>query len=725
MLLLLIASLALVCNVSGASRSYYDQHVFFDNSPSDKTCHQSLGMVVAPSTVELIEGKLPVDSRHFLSPPNSLRLKWKSARGGEWRVKLKSMARYGRDLEFDGDTLSFWCYSEKGLSPDESPRINLQDTSDVGSDVTTLLASIGSLPAGKWVQINIPFENFKSAYPRTEDCKFNPAKLASFWLVQGLDDGKEHTLYVDDVRISNRAQSDRQPPAAPAGLSVIGMDRHFDLVWTPNTEADLLNYKIYRSWDGENYSPINTQQGHRNRAVDFIGAKPRRAFYRISAMDLAGNESPLSPPVSGETRRFNDDELLDMVQEGCFRYYWEGAHPNAGMAIEILPGDQNLVAVGASGFGIMALIVGAERQFVTREHCAERLLKIVRFLRTADRFRGVWPHFLNGQTGKANAYFGKYDNGGDLVETAFLIQGLLAARQYFDRDNDAEREIRQTITQLWREVEWVWHRKEPTSDFLYWHWSPDHGWYMNHRLVGWNETMIVYLLAIASPTHPVPATLYHTGWAGQSETAVQYRRNWSRTTQGDHYTNGNVFYGIKLDVGEGNGGDLFFTQFSFMGFDPRGKRDSYTDYFQNSRNIALINRAYCMENPRKHRGYATDCWGLSAGINSGGGRPLPRDDNGTICISASLGAFPYTPKESMSALKHFYRDLGDKTWGIYGFHDGFNATQDWYEPVWMGLNQAVITVMIENHRTGLVWKKFMSNPEIAPALKVIGFTGRD
>ena len=191
---------------------------------------------------------------------------------------------------------------------------------------------------------------------------------------------------------------------------------------------------------------------------------------------------------------------------------------------------------------------------------------------------------------------------------------------------------------------------------------------------------------------------------------------------GDHYTNGSAFYGLKLDVGEGTGADLFFTQFSFMGFDPRGKQDGYTDYFRNNRNIALVNHAYCASNPRKYLGYSSECWGLSAGINSGGGRPQARDDNGTICCSAALGCFPYTPKESLAALKHFYRDLGAKTWGIYGFHDGFNETENWFEPVWMGLNQAVITVMVENYRTGLIWKNFMANPEIKPALAAIGFT---
>jgi hypothetical protein len=350
------------------------------------------------------------------------------------------------------------------------------------------------------------------------------------------------------------------------------------------------------------------------------------------------------------------------------------------------------------------------------------MLKIVRFLKSADRFHGAWPHFLDGRTGKAIPLFGRYDDGGDLVETAFLVQGLLSARSYFDREAPEEREIRDTITELWRSVEWDWYRRDASSDFLYWHWSPDHAWYIGHPLVGWNETMIVYLLAIASPTHPVPASLYYSGWAGQSDEAVEYRRGWSRTMIGDHYANGREFYGIKLDVGEGTGGNLFFSQFSFLGFDPRGKRDRFTNYFRNNRNLALINRAYCTENPGRFAGYGPNCWGLSAGINSAGGMPEPSADNGTICCSAALGEFPFTPTESMAVLKHFYRDLGPKTWGIYGFNDGFNESEEWFQPVWMGLNQAQIVVMIENHRSGLGWRLFMASQEIQRALDAIGFT---
>jgi hypothetical protein len=243
---------------------------------------------------------------------------------------------------------------------------------------------------------------------------------------------------------------------------------------------------------------------------------------------------------------------------------------------------------------------------------------------------------------------------------------------------------------------------------------------MHHRLTGFNEVMIVYLLGIASPTHAIPADLYYTGWAGQSEAAIKYRSGWGGTTDGDHYFNGHTYNGIKLDVGVGSGGPLFFTHYSFMGFDPHALTDRYTNYFENNRNIARINRAYVTENPKHHKGYGPDCWGLTASDGPWGyaaEAPDLRDDLGTIAPTGSLASFPYTPDASMAAFKHFYRDLGDRLWGIYGPRDAFNLDQDWWSNIYMGLNQAPITVMVENYRTGLIWKLFMSNPEIQTMLQ--------
>jgi hypothetical protein len=325
--------------------------------------------------------------------------------------------------------------------------------------------------------------------------------------------------------------------------------------------------------------------------------------------------------------------------------------------------------------------------------------------------------------------FGMFDNGGDLVETSFLMEGLLAARQYFRGDSEAEKNLYQRISQLWDTIEWDWYRGPQPGDFLYWHWSSEWGWQIQHPLIGFNEVMITYLLAMSSPTHSVPATMYYSGWAGQSERATSYRAGWSGSANGDHYRNGQTYYGIKLDVGVGSGGPLFFTDYSYFAFDPHKLHDRYTSsYFENNRNIALINRAYCIANPKHFSGYGANAWGLTASDGPQGYVPHAPDDNddrGTLTLTGALSAFPYTPEASMEALKHYYRDLGSQLWDIYGPRDAYNPGEDWVSPIYMGLNQAPIVVMVENYRTGLVWKQFMSNPEIGEMLqKLDAVTGK-
>jgi hypothetical protein len=408
-----------------------------------------------------------------------------------------------------------------------------------------------------------------------------------------------------------------------------------------------------------------------------------------------------------------DDELLTMVQEASFQYYWDGAEPDSGMALESIPGNSDLVAVGSSGFGIMALMVGAERGFAPRDQIVDRMLRITNYLAHADRFHGAWPHFLYGSTGHLAPNFGLYDDGADLVETSFLMEGLLSARGYFYRDTPKERRLRDEITTLWQGVEWDWFNATPKHDALYWHWSPNFGFHTANRVNGWNETLMPYLLGIASPTHPIPASLYYSGWAGEGNPARKY----GVPVQA---------YGLKLEVAdpEGNVGPLFFTHYSFMGYDPRGVRDKYTNYFINNRNASMIHQRYAIANPHHYAGYGENSWGMSAVTGPHGYRAFhpPSPDDGTLAPTAAMGAYAYTPEASLLALKHFYRDLGANLWDIYGFRNAFNQTDDWYSPAELGLSQAPQAVMIENGRTGLVWRSFMSNPEIPAMQKAIGFT---
>ena len=650
----------------------------------------------------------------------NFRLNWQSAQGGGWDAQIDVVKFRNREINFPGDILYLWCFSREGIAPKDLPLIRVQDNGGNFSAPLKLGAFSGAIPAGRWIQVKIPLGRFPTASIHA----LEPHHLRSIVFSQDAADGAPHTLMIDEIRIAGpESAAAGNPPLPPKNVRAKGYERHVDISWDAVAAMSVERYIVYRSFDGRDFQPIGMQVRGINRYTDFIGKPDQKVFYKVAASDSGYRQSRLSEAVSASTKQLTDDELLSMLQEECFRYYWEGAHPNSGMTLENIPGDDRIVATGASGFGIMAVIVGVDRGFITREQGLDRLTKITAFLKSAPRYHGVWSHFMDGTTGKTLPVFDMFDSAGDLVETAFLMEGLLSARQYFQGPSQREKALYENISYLWNTVEWDWYRRSPQSDALYWHWSPDFSWHINHRITGFNEAQIIYLLAIASPTHAVAPDLYYTGWAGESKAAVDYRKDWSNSEEGDRYVNGHTYDGIKLDVGVGSGGPLFFAHYSYMGFDPHF-RDRYTDYFENNRNLALINLGYCVRNPKHYKGYAANCWGLTASDGSSGygaHAPNPQDDDGTMTPTGALASFPYTPDASMAALKHFYRDLGDPLWDVYGPRDAFNLDTNWYSPIYMGLNQAPITVMVENYRTGLIWRLFMSNPEIKPMLDRIGF----
>jgi hypothetical protein len=430
------------------------------------------------------------------------------------------------------------------------------------------------------------------------------------------------------------------------------------------------------------------------------------AFNGVAYAQKKKQPKPLAFSAADRPRNLSDSALLDLVQQQTFRYFWDFAHPFSGLSRERSNESFNyggeVVTTGGTGFGIMAVIVAAERKWIGRDTAAKFLLKMVRFLSKADSYHGVFPHWLNGETGKTIP-FSRKDDGADLVESSFLFQGLLTARQYFNANDPVEQELRNRINWLWNDIEWNWFTNN--QEALYWHWSPNNGWAMNFPVRGFNECLIMYVLAASADRYPVSPAVYHNGWA-----------------QSNFFKNGKEFYGIELPLGFDFGGPLFFSHYSFLGLDPRGLKDRYADYWMQNRNHTLINREHCVRNPNQFKGYGPQSWGLTASDTYNGyDAHSPTNDKGTITPTAALSAFPYTPEYSMQALRHFYEQLGDKIWSEYGFVDAFNETQNWYASSHLAIDQGPIIVMIENHRSGLIWNLFMSCPEIQRGLKKLGF----
>ena len=445
-------------------------------------------------------------------------------------------------------------------------------------------------------------------------------------------------------------------------------------------------------------------------------SQPLRHLDRYQLRLLSSLEDLVSRPFEAktytlytkidETPKFvvlEDEALLDLVQSQTFKYFWDFGHPVSGLARERLSSGE-LVTSGGSGFGLMAMIVAVERNWITRDAAITRWRTIVNFLKAADRFHGAWPHWMNGSTGKVIP-FSANDDGGDLVETAFLIQGLLTVRQYLNVNNSEESALINDITNLYNEVEWSWYTQN-NQDVLYWHWSPNLNWEINLQIRGHNETQITYILAAGSDTYGIPLATYANGYA----------RNGAMVNE-------RQIYGQTLNLGSGFGGPLFFTHYSFLGLDPRQLKDTYADYWEQNVSHTLINQAYCIENPKNFVGYSDVCWGLTASDTPGGYTAhSPSNDRGVITPTAAISSIPYTPDASMAAMRHFYDVLGDRLWGEYGFYDAFSPTEAWVANSYLAIDQGPIICMIENHRSGLLWDLFMSAPEVRQGLDKLNYS---
>jgi hypothetical protein len=401
----------------------------------------------------------------------------------------------------------------------------------------------------------------------------------------------------------------------------------------------------------------------------------------------------------------SDNALLDLIQQQTFKYFWDYGHPVSGLARERSNATPETVTSGGSGFGVMAIVTAISRGFITRAQGLARLQTIVSFLKnTAPKFHGAFSHWMNGTTG-AVVLFGPNDDGADLVETSYMMMGLLSARQFFNGADVTETNLRADINTLWQGVEWDWFRQNGKK-VLYWNWSPNSGFAVNVPVQGWNETLITYVLAASSPTHSVPKAVYDSGFA----------RNGSMV-------NNNTYYNYQLPLGPAQGGPLFFEHYSFLGINPNGLTDAYANYVTQTKNHTLINYTYCVSNPKGWYGYSDSCWGLTASdIQNGYTASSPTNDVSYIAPTAAISSLPYTPTESIKALKFFYYVLGDKIWGQYGFKDAFSLQNLWFADSYLAIDQGPMIVMIENYRSGLLWNLFTSCPEVKTGMMALGFS---
>jgi hypothetical protein len=683
--------------------------IFFSESPDPTYYDPSWGYKSGGSDLELLGpgfDKFPVDTEHPYLGSHSLRLHWQSESGGDWGIAVASIGWTGHDLT-TYDSIVYWVNAPQAVNQSDLPAMELEDTFDSNStriSIGNFFFGVDSDPL-TWQRVSIPIDSFS---PGPQNCDFT--RIKTIFHFQHQADGVNHEVWIDEVR-AKKIGGSTGIPERPLNIAATGYDSRIDLKWRLDTDPNLVGYFMYRSASPTGpFTRVNPTLHEVHIFSDFLGQNNQTYYYYATAANQSLQESSPSDTVFATSYLMTEEELITSVQEAIFRYFYDYGHPLSGLARERNgKGNSETCASGGTGFGLMALVVGSERGFVSRDSAASRVVKILRFLQDqTTRYHGAWSHWINGSTG-STIPFSQYDDGGDLVETSYLVQGLLTVRQYFNLNTSDEIEIRNRATQMWESVEWDWYRKDPPTNFLYWHWSPVHDWTMNMPVVGYNEAMILYLLAIASPAYPVPASLYYNGWASPS--------SYLTPSPG-------IYYGIRQWVGPPRGGPLFFTHYSFLGFDPRNKQDQFCNYFENSRNISLIHQKYCMANPYHHTGYDSLTWGLTASDDPFGysAHAPYSNDNGTITPSAAISAMAYTPEQSIATLKHFYFTYGSQLWGEFGFKDAFNLDQNWFADSYIAIDQGPMIVMMENYRSQLCWNLFMANPEITQMLNSIGWT---
>jgi hypothetical protein len=502
-------------------------------------------------------------------------------------------------------------------------------------------------------------------------------------------------------------EPNQKPIAVPQGLLTTPRQLGVSLQWQPAQGS--MGYEVQRSSTPS--GPFKTLHNNLPQLTlfnDFVGAQATN-FYRVRSIQT-NSESHILPsdwsaPVAGCSEAFNQEQLLTDVQRASFDYFYLYAHPVSGLARASARRDPNICAIGASGMGLFNIGVGIERGFITRQEGASLVLKQLVFLtQKADRFHGAFPHFINGQTGKVIP-FSRYDDGADIVETAYLMEGVLFAREYFSRPDAEETQIRTLADNLWRGVEWDWF-VNPANPIpaMVWHWSPHYGWKKNLYILGFNECQIVYVLALASPTHPIKPENYWKGW------------------ESGNYADDSTQFGIHVELGDYTdvGPPLFMSHFSYLGLDPRQIMFHGRSYFDHFRDFCLVQVRYAESKSQAHKGYGP-LWGITASAGPDGYRAFAPGlrDNGTLAPTASLASMPYVPAESLSCLLEMYQKYGSRLWGPFGFYDAFNFSRDWVSKTYLCIDEGPIAPMIENYRTGLCWKTFMKAGEIQPVVKML------
>ena len=677
----------------GTNTSYYDQGLV-----DVANLGNSYFEITSPPGLPQYSDKVPCSTTAWKGN-SSLKFNYSSAPGGNWKVRIFRTSWSTTDVSLL-DTLAFYAFSTAEVPATALPLIGMVTLKTGGSaEISSKLYKLSDyntgLQPGKWTRITFPLKVIMTDTGNSE-LNFTAAKAVIF--NQSETNNTSRTLLLDEITAFRSL--DVVPPVN--GLTASGYDSHAELSWIP--PAGNLPCRLYASFNNGQSFEFRGETTD-NYYLDFIPPAGRNNTVKYRVVTVTGGKESEWRETNATIRDFSNDELLDMVEYYTFRYFWDGAHQPTGMAPERSNGSPTTVASGGTGMGLMALIAAHERQYKPREEIKDRVISILTFLENCQRHHGAWAHWYNATTAQVQP-FSTDDDGGDLVETSYVAQALIALKNYFSGTDSKSLQIREKADQLWKGIDWDWYR-QGGQQVLYWHWSPNVGFKMNMKVKGWNECLVTYLMAASSPTHPVPESVYTQGWTG----------NGSMVRKRTYYNN-------EINLSPDWGGPLFWIHYSHLGIDPRGLKDRWGDYWKEHVNTVKIHHAYSVANPGGFSGYSDKCWGLTASDDPYGytaHQPMT-NDNGTISPTAALASMPYAPEEALKALKYFYRERGKELFGRFGPYDAFNDQLGWVKKAYLAIDQGPVAVMIENFRTGLLWKNVMKDPDVQAGLQKLGFT---
>lgn len=495
-------------------------------------------------------------------------------------------------------------------------------------------------------------------------------------------------------------------PRTPTGFSLRVGEQDVIVRW--ETVPNVLGYRVYRKAPWESDFRMITPATIRPIAyVDTVSAGHRYQYFVRSVSLTGGIQSiPTDTITTPAIGPLSDDDFLELVSRTAFDFLWNEANPANGM-VRDRSRENSAASVASIGMALTGYGVAADRGWITRDQARERTRTTLNFLWNAPQstapdatgYKGHFYHFLNMQTGRRAG-----TNELSTIDTALLMAGVLYAAAYFDQDHPDEAFIRDTGKALYDRVDWAW--ASPRAPRISHGWNPESG-FIPYDYGGYSEAMILYLLALGSTTYPVERQAWEYWMSG-------YR--W----QSD-FLPGRPYVAFA---------PLFGHQYSHIWVDFRGRRDAAMrdrgiDYFENSRRATLAQVNYAAANPNRFAGYSANEWGITASDTPTGyrarGAPPAYNDDGTLNPTAPGGSYPFTPEESLRALRTMYTTYGRRLWGIYGFRDAYNPTQNWFATDYIGIDQGPILLMIENYRSGSIWQRFMTRPEIQQGLTRAGF----